>query len=321
MTDYLYLRLPNWVGDACMCLPAIKRLQAAGLPLVLCGQPWAEDLFAGLAPAGFVPVGKGWRADRAAIRSRYPAGRGARGVVFTNSLSSAAALRLAGIRTAGYRGDGRSLLLTWPFNKREGRHEVEIFHDLARLALWRWNVAGSVPEEPDATLGLPLTEGHGAAADAALAAAGISGPFVLLSPTATGLHHGKAKAWPEFAALAASLQREGWTCVTCPPAHEVEQARAAVPTATILPSLPLGAFASLTAKAALVVCNDSGTSHVAAAAGARQITLFGVTRRERTGPWSKKAVCLGSDTAWPTLDEVERSARFALVGSSIAALP
>jgi heptosyltransferase-2 len=321
MTDYLYLRLPNWVGDACMCLPAIKRLQAAGLPLVLCGRPWAEDLFAGLAPAGFVPIGNGWRADMAAIRSRYPVGRGARGVVFTNSLSSAAAFRLAGIRTAGYRGDGRSVLLKWPFTKREGRHEVEIFHDLARLALWRWGVDGSVPEEPDAALGLPLTGAQRAAADAALAAANITEPFVLLSPTATGLHHGKPKAWPEFGALAASLQREGWTCVTCPPAHEVEQARAAVPTATMLPAMPLGAFASLTTKAALVVCNDSGTSHVAAAAGARQITLFGVTRRERTGPWSKKAVCLGSDTAWPTLDEVERSARFALVGSSIAALP
>lgn len=321
MTDFLYIRLPNWVGDACMCLPALKRLQATGLPMVLCGRSWAEDLFAGLSPAGFVPMGNGLGADIQAIRKRYPAGRRARGVVFTNSLSTAAVFRLAGVPTAGYRGDGRSLLLKWAFTKRDGRHEVEIFHDLARLSLWRWGQGDGVPEEPDASLGLPLTDAHRVAAGAVLAQAGITEPFVLLSPTATGLHHGKPKAWPEFGALAEQLEREGWLYVMCPPAHEVEQARAAVPSAQILPPLGLGAFAALTQRAALVVCNDSGTSHVAAAAGARQITLFGVTRRERTGPWSKKAVCLGSDTAWPSLAEVERAALFALVGSSIAALP
>lgn len=52
------------------------------------------------------------------------------------------------------------------------------------------------------------------------------------------------------------------------------------------------------------MCNDSGTSHVAAAAGARQITLFGVTRRERTGPWSPDAVCLGAEGQWPALSDV-----------------
>jgi heptosyltransferase-2 len=54
----------------------------------------------------------------------------------------------------------------------------------------------------------------------------------------------------------------------------------------------------------LVVCNDSGTSHLAAAVAARQITLFGVTRRERTGPWSPDAVCLGSHDAWPDVGTV-----------------
>ena len=43
---------------------------------------------------------------------------------------------------------------------------------------------------------------------------------------------------------------------------------------------------------------------LAAAVGARQITLFGVTRRERTGPWSPDAVCLGSHDAWPDVGTV-----------------
>lgn len=316
MTDSLYIRLPNWVGDACMCLPALAALQRAGLPLVLCGRPWAQDLLAGLAPAGFVAVGRGLREDLATLRSGPPAGDKSRGVVFTNSLSSAALFRLAGLRTAGYRGDGRSLLLKWAFSKHDGLHEVEIFYQLAYQALRAWGVTGELPGQPAPTLDLPLTPAHRQAAALALVQAGITAPFVLLSPTATGLHHGRPKAWPQFGELAASLQRQGWLCITCPPAHEVEQARAAVPSATILPPLALGAFAALTTLAALVVCNDSGTSHVAAAAGARQITLFGVTRPERTGPWSPTAIKLGADHAWPTLADVEDAATNALASMS-----
>src|SRR5690606_29991379 len=89
----------------------------------------------------------------------------------------------------------------------------------------------------------------------------------------------------------------------CPPASEANDAKANAPTATCLDALNLGAFATLTQLASLVVCNDSGVSHVAAAAGARQLTLFGVTHREHTGPWSDHAVCLGSAHAWPSLEE------------------
>lgn len=299
-----------------MCLPALTALQQAGLPMVLCGRPWAQDLLAGLAPAGFIAVGRGLREDLATLKARHPAGKQSRGMVFTNSLSSAALFRLAGVPTAGYRGDGRSLLLKWAFSKQTGLHEVEIFYQLAYLALQRWGVAADLPISPPSTLNLPITPTHHEAADHALAQAGIDQPFVLLSPTATGLHHGRPKAWPLFGELASALQRQGWLCITCPPAHEVEQARAAVPTATILPPLGLGAFAALTTRAALVVCNDSGTSHVAAAAGARQITLFGVTRRERTGPWSPSAINLGSDQAWATLPEVEHAALAALASGS-----
>ncbi|WP_262357148.1 glycosyltransferase family 9 protein, partial [Bordetella pertussis] len=42
------------------------------------------------------------------------------------------------------------------------------------------------------------------------------------------------------------------------------EARRNAPSATLLPPLGLGAFAALAQRAALVVCNDSGVSHVAA---------------------------------------------------------
>ena len=100
----------------------------------------------------------------------------------------------------------------------------------------------------------------------------------------------------------------------CPPPAETDEARRNAPTAQLLPPLSLGAFAALTARSALVICNDSGVSHVAAAASARQLTLFGVTRPGRTGPWSPRAVCVGAEDAWPPEDEVERQARRLLDG-------
>jgi len=71
----------------------------------------------------------------------------------------------------------------------------------------------------------------------------------------------------------------------------------------------------LTARAALVICNDSGVSHVAAAASARELALFGVTRPGRTGPWSPRAVCVGSELAWPSVEEVEQQAITLLGGT------
>ena len=57
-------------------------------------------------------------------------------------------------------------------------------------------------------------------------------------------------------------------------------------------------------EAQLVIANDSGISHVAAAVGARQITLIGVTDPKRTGPWNPNAIVLGEENHWPTRDQV-----------------
>lgn len=308
----LYVRLPNWVGDVCMSLPSLARLQETGLPLVLCARPWARDLLDGLKRQDFIAMqGRLWEDAGAVRRHRRGLGTGARprGLALPDSLSSAAVFRLAGVPAAGYRDDGRSLLLRWPIAKPDaGLHAVQSWHYLTRAALQRWGLpAGS--EQPDPELGLPLTAAHRQTADTLLRDARLAdNPFVLIAPTATGLHKGKVKVWPGFDTLTRALQARGHTVVMCPPPAEVEEARRNAPTAQLLPAVPLGAFAALTARAALVVCNDSGVSHVAAAAGARQLTLFGVTNPARTGPWTPRAVCMGSERNWPHPAEVEREA-------------
>lgn len=305
----LYVRLPNWVGDVCMSLPALHLLQKAGLPLTLCARPWAGDLLAGLPGHDFVALRGKVREDRAAVaasrRTLGREGRGARGLLIPDSLSSALVFRLAGLACAGFRDEGRSLLLRWPIAKPDpGLHTVQTWHYLARTALGQWGLPVA-EQEPGPRLDLPLTSAHVETAQAVLRAHALhKRPYVLIAPTAVGLHHGRVKVWPHFDALTRALQAAGHTVAMCPPPAEAEQARANAPTAMLLAPLGLGAYAALAARAQLVVCNDSGVSHIAAAVGARQLTLFGVTQAGRTGPWSPRARRLGSDLAWPEMDEV-----------------
>jgi len=309
--ERLYLRLPNWIGDVCMSLPSLTLARATGIPVVLCARPWARALLAGIPVADFLPMTGKLIQDCTTLRAhlrKHPLTvrrrDGARGLLLPDSLSSAAVFALAGLRSAGYRDDGRGPLLSWPLRKPTAPcHAVESWHALTRQALLAWGLpTGSV--QPVRELALPLTEDARTRAATVCVEQGLTpGDFVLIAPTATGLHRGKTKIWPDFDVYVRALQKQGHTVVMCPPPAEIEQARHNAPSATLLAPLPLDAFAALTRMARLVVCNDSGVSHVAAAAGARQLTLFGVTQRERTGPWSTRASCLGAEDQWPEINE------------------
>ncbi|MDS1142067.1 glycosyltransferase family 9 protein [Pusillimonas sp. SM2304] len=302
----IYVRLPNWIGDVCMSLPSLHTLLDTRVPIVVCARPWARDLLAAYKLGGFLDMKGRWREDRATVHAFRKKAQHShpRGILLPDSLSSAMVFKFGGIPSAGYRDDGRSLILRWPVNKPSASlHAVESWHYITTQALKRWNY-------PTAELGderildLQLADRHHAEGRQALADAGLlPGQFVLIAPTATGLHRGKVKVWPHYDALTRRLQAQGHRVAMCPPPSEADAARKNAPTAICLPPLKLGAFATLTQLASLVICNDSGVSHLAAAAGARQLTLFGVTQPERTGPWSDKAICLGSAQAWPTLDQ------------------
>ena len=309
----LYVRLPNWIGDVCMSLPALEALLATGVRLRVCARPWARSLLAGLPVDAVLPIGGTFADDRRMVaadsrkvmrESNLPASA-LRGLLLPDSLSSAAVFRLAGLASAGYRDDGRSLLLRWPFPKSaEPLHAVESWYRLTRLAVRQWG-GPALPEAPPNRLNLPLSQTHVNAAAQLVHRLGLHGaPFVVIGPTATGLHKGRVKVWPDFEGLTSALQARGVRVVYCVPQGEADQAHAHAPSAEALPALELGAFAALTRHASLVVCNDSGVSHIAAAADARQLTLFGVTSPARTGPWSPRAVCMGGPDGWPSLAEV-----------------
>jgi len=297
LTSALFIRLPNWVGDVCMALPAIDRLARAGFALRLGGRAWASDLLAGHGHA-VAALPRGLRASAAATRCS-----GARhGVLFTNSLGSALAARLGGVAAVGHRGEGRSCLLAVAV-RRVAVHEVEAFWHLAGEAVKRW-AGGDGDPPPPSRLALVLSAAHRDAATTALAAAGIAAPYRVLCPSATGTIAGIAKCWPGFAMLCRGLVERGERVVACPGPGEEAAVTAALPGATILSGLGLGAYAAVLAGARGVIANDSGPLHLAAAVGAAVIGVFGPSDPARTRPWSPAGRCVVGADGWPQVDAV-----------------
>ncbi len=299
------VRLPNWVGDVAMALPALALLRAHGHRLHLFGRGWARDLLAG-TPDTVSALPTGGAAVRAAVRAALRASGARDGLLLTNSFSSAWQMRRAGVRATGYRGDLRGLLLAQALPRPRGGHEVEAFWALARALCARLAPdAPAAAAAPPATLALPLAAAHRSAAETALANAGLRAgePYSVLCPLAVGTVRGQSKQWPSFPLLARLCAEHG-AVVACPGPGEEAACAAALPGATLLPGLGLGAYAAVLAGARRVVANDSGPMHLAAAVGVPVLGIFGVTAPARTRPWSALGASVGDGRGWPAVRAV-----------------
>lgn len=293
----LLVRLPNHLGDACMALPALDVLTDHGFRLTLAGRPWARDLFAAYR----------WNVV-AFASSRIQALRSTAvktGLLLTNSFSSALEFRLAGISAVGYARDARSWLLQKAIAVNSTDHMVEYYYRLAQ-------VVTAVSTSPPRDLQLRIAGSALQRAQQMLAAHGVGPHYVVLCPVAIGFHRGKLKAWDGFTRLNEELLADGVQVLAMPGPNESNAVRQALPGAVVLPESDVGTFSAVLASARLVVANDSGAGHLAAAAGARLISVFGVTDPEKTRPWSTKATLIGSSSGWPDYQAVRTAVNSAL---------
>lgn len=307
-------RLPNHVGDCCMCLPALRLLSASGFTPALVGKRWAEDLLAGMGWR-FDPIEGKISEDLSRIRYLAHNASATQGLLLPNSFGSALLFKLGRLKTTGLRTDMRSFLLDNGIPEPGTMHEVERFFYVAHEAIKAWGSTPAFDKVPE-HLSLILMKRHEAAAKNLIEQYKIPEKFALLAPIARGKHQGKVKHWEHFNELVAPLREKGVEPIVFPSLREEALAKAACPDATILPPTTLGNFAAIAKRAQVVVANDSGVSHIAAAVGAKQITLVGVTDTKRTGPWNPEAVVLGECGRWPTVDEVVTTLQKILPGKN-----
>jgi len=296
----LIVRLPNHLGDACMALPALDLLADSGNALTLVGRRWARDLFAAYSwPAVSLSESRVDRI-RALRNSRHAAG-----LLLTNSFGSALEFRMSGIAAIGYARDGRSWLLRRAVAVNATDHMVEYYHRLAATYV------GTSPPVPR-NLRLRVDDQARQRGGDLLKLYGVTAKYVVLCPVAVGFHHGRVKAWNGFTRLSRELLASGVAVVAMPGPNESATVRSALPDTIVLPESDVATFAAVLAGARLVVANDSGPGHLAAAVGVRLISVFGVTEPEKTRPWGSNATLVGSSRGWPAYEEIRTAVDAAL---------
>ena len=286
------VRATNWVGDVVMSRPALRALKAADPRgrLAVLARPWVAELYrlADEVDDVLVDDSSGRHAGSAGRKRLADEVRGDgfdRAVILPTSFSTALVLARAGIpERIGYRGDGRSPLLTRALRPRFAAGEHQIWKHL-RLAA----AAGAgVPSSPDVSWDAPKAVCE--AARTRLAETGLVGGFVA-AHVASFAH--AAKRWDlgrfaeVFDGLAAKglaialLGSAGEKAVNAEAASLAKKARVFDLSGKTTLSEALGVLAS----AHLFVGNDSGLAHLASAAGTPSVVVFGPTDPDATRPW------------------------------------
>ena len=315
-TRPLIVRLRNWVGDTALGLPTLQRLSDAGYALQLIGKGWARDLLAGhgwtvhVLPRHWrerVAQLRGLRAQALALDPGFDARLNA--VAWPYSFSSALEMRLAGLRAIGHAHEGRGLLLARSVarpHEHPKRHELEVYWQLASVLL------GSDAPLPT-RIDLRPSAQHQAQAAALLARYGIGAGFVVICPFAGGTFSGQDKTWPAFSDFAAQeLATLGRRVVICPGPGEEALAATHFAGTTLLPDVTLGTYAALLQAAALMISNDTGPGHMAAAVGTPLVSVLGPSDPAQWRAWGPGVQIVQGRRDWPARGEVLAAARLAL---------
>ncbi|MEO5896556.1 MAG: lipopolysaccharide heptosyltransferase II [Vicinamibacterales bacterium] len=275
------IRMPNWLGDAVMALPAAEAVRAAypdkhiGIAAIPSIAPMFEER-TGIAPDQVVTV----EIDTEAERLR--AGRFDTIILLPNSIRSAWVARQAGIpHRWGFAAGARDLLLERAIARPRAQvHQSQYYAHLVR---------GLDILVGDAEPAIAATEATRSRAARLLGE--VASPLVGFAP---GAAYGHAKRWPphRVAEVIARLVRErSATCVVVGAVGDREAARA------VESSLPAGVtMIDLVGRTDLrlligvlshcdaFVSNDSGAMHLAAAAGVPVTAIFGPTKERVTAP-------------------------------------
>ena len=318
----LIVRLRNWVGDVILGVPALHLLEAHGYQPVLVGKSWAPALLAGegwpvhLRPDGLSACAaqlRGLRQQARALDSGFD--RRDNALVLPTSFSSALEMRLAGLKAVGYAQEARGLLLRRAEPINYGGHALTSYWGLANRFL-------RIDEAPPDRIALKTAPADQASADALLAAHGIRAGFVVIVPFAGGLFEKQDKTWPAFADFSQELLRgchdSGRDALACPGQGEDWIIEREHPGVRLLAGVKLGVYGGLLRRAALVVSNDTGPAHLAAAMGTPVLSVLGPTQPGQWAPWGPQVRVLRHWPRWPTVNEAMAEVHAALAEPSTA---
>jgi heptosyltransferase-2 len=311
------VRGTNWLGDAVMTTPTLMRLRKKfpDAHIALLAPEKLGDLWAN-HPAISETISFAPEENVFSVGKKLRAGNFDLALVLPNSHRSALEVWLAGIpQRIGYARPWRNLFLTQTIAPRAGSvkmHKRSV-GEIKSLIAANDRSAGVSPALPSsvhqiyeylhlaAALGaspepmppqLFVTPGEIEAVNKKLDLSKIERPLLGLNP---GAEYGPAKRWPvdKFIAAAREIQhRTNCTWVTfggqgdVAIANQIESAMASPPSAVwnLAGKTSLRELMALLKVCRVLLTNDSGPMHVAAALGTPVVVPFGSTSPELTGP-------------------------------------
>lgn len=283
---------PQWIGDAVMTEPLLRRLHARGERLTVGALPWVAPVYRAMPHVAEViefPFAHGGLQLRARMRlAKQIDGQFDAAYICPNSLKSALLPLLAGIpKRVGYLGEARVGLLTHRLkNPAKGqRPPMVAFYS-------------ALSGDTDIAHDRPQLQLDASAVEAALVGLGLTrmGYHVF----APGAEYGEAKRWPasHFADLAAQLALpvlllgSGKEAELCASIADPVNAKSPGRCINLAGKTTLVQALSVIAATKSIVSNDSGLMHVAAGFGVRQVAIFGSSSPLHTPPLNDQASVL-----------------------------
>ena len=298
---------PSWVGDAVMATPTLRAIRelypSAHIGYLMrryvkplySGMPWADQLITYRTGKTKAKAGKGHFFELAA---RLRTARFDLAILLPNSFKTALVCKMARIpRVVGYDRDGRGFLLTDKLLPVKDRGKF-IPSPIIKYYMGLAHYLGS--NSRDLRMRLFVTESEAREAREVLGRCGIdpeacrpgavagAAPMVLINP---GANYGAAKCWlPEnFAQLADRFVDElGATVLISaapkerPIVEAVKRYMKHVPVDLSNKGTTLGSLKEIVRRCDLMVTNDTGPRHIAAAFDVPVVTVFGPTHPEWT---------------------------------------
>ena len=295
------VRGTNWVGDSIMTIPALRALRRI-LPdasITLAVRPGAKGIFSEVDFIDDVLV-----YDRRNAFSVFGQIREWKkrefdlAVLFQNAFEAALIPFLAGVPVRlGYATESRQAMLTHPLplpDWRSTKHEVFYYLYLI-TALEQMLFRTSTVCEGDPDVSLSITESRKSEASELLRSHGVSEEksVVAICP---GSINSRAKRWPAeaYAALADRLIEDRRNVVLIGSKDEIDVTNEVAQRTRHRPVVLTGKttldqITAVLGLVDLVVTNDTGPAHIAAALGCPTIVIFGPTNPLTTRPFSPKA--------------------------------
>ncbi len=292
----------NWVGDNILALPTYRALQhryrsEGGIAVAA-----PDNVSTLLASSGLFKKVIPWNGNTRERIRLLRGGRFRRAVILPNSFRAAMITFAAGIGERwGYSTDGRRFLLTHHVSRGDRGHQLEDYTSL----LSAMSAPRVVDEIPTVALPVALRE----KARKCLRSLGVKLDRPLFGIHAGGLY-GRAKHWGDerYCEVASRLRADGFDVVLLTSPGEREQAESI---AALCDGLPMvgqdGDVLQLAASishCSVVITNDSGPLHLAAALGTPVVGLYGPTNPARNGPYGQLGTCIETFTSTQSMRDI-----------------